>query len=365
MQEMSGVVDVAIGLLFVYGVLGLVCAMLAALVETALLNERGKTLCRGLFELFGGDRHAEQAVALLEKFYNNPLIYGLYRHDLKLSKKQRSGVTQLALPDNLPAYIAPDTFALAFVAELLGGQAYTAANLTQQLETTPLLSDSSRQSLTMLLAAANDDLNGFMMQLENGYRGMTEQAAGWYKNHSQRVMLVIALLIAVLGNVDSVTIAKSLMVDDALRKELVAAAGQYAKIGAEPSPALIEKRKAVAQLKDEIETLTGDGQQQDRLKDKQAELERARAELAELKQDVCKSQALGPKQCHAVQMQRIAALNRLGLPIGWQSDDPRNRLCCANWLEKLLGWLVTALVVAASAAMWSELLNRCRHTVRR
>ena len=358
MQEMSSIVEVVIGLIMIYLLIGMICMVLAELAEATLFKARGKLLCRGLFELFGGNRDAEQSFDMLQNFYENPLIYSHYQGNLTFSKKELKNGIKLILPNNLPSYIHSETFAKAWVAELLDTEPATVASLAQQIETTSLLSPALKQMLNNHIATADDDWNTVISSLQTGYEHMTARVAGWYKAHTLRVTLVLALVVAVLGNVDSLMLAKSLMVSDALLKEEISAAAQFAKIGAEPSPLIVEKRKTIGQLNEEIDTLKTDGNQQEALKSKQAALQLAKAELANLKQDACKTQALAPKPCYEAQLKRIATLQRLALPIGWQGDDPRLLICCSNGIEKLLGWLVTALVATLAASFWFDLLGK-------
>ncbi|MDO9106208.1 MAG: hypothetical protein Q7U57_14750 [Methylovulum sp.] len=362
MQNMSGIVDVAIGLVFVYLLLSLICCSLTEMAETVIFKERGKKLCTGLFELFGGDNgndSTQKSFAFLDAFYKNPLIYSLYKGHAAISKNSNTDKTiQLVLPKNLPSYIPPKTFALAFISQILEGQTLSTATLADNIANTPLLPDDLRISLKTLVESAGNDLNAAIQNIEDWYSGMGNRVSGWYKKHTQGVTLVFACLITVLGNVDTITIAKSLMVDDTLRQEIVNAAGQYAKIGMKPSPALAEKETAANKLKQEIESLGKDSSQDGALKSKQAELDLLNASIADIKQDYCKAQALAPKQCYSAQMKQIATLSNLGLPIGWQGDDPRTKLTCANWLAKLLGWLITALSVSLGAPFWFDMLNK-------
>ncbi|MGZ8918007.1 MAG: hypothetical protein ACXW0T_07275 [Methylobacter sp.] len=53
MQQVSGILDVAIGLVFIYLLLSLICSALTEAAE-GFLKLRGKKLCEGLIELFGG-----------------------------------------------------------------------------------------------------------------------------------------------------------------------------------------------------------------------------------------------------------------------------------------------------------------------
>jgi len=363
MQDMSGIVDVAIGLVFVYLLLSLICSSLTEMAEAVLFKCRGKKLCQGLFELFGGDNGSQKSFEFLKAFYKNPLIYGLYQNNVDISKKEpkenaQDTKTRLKLSGKPPSYIAPKTFAMAFVTQILDGHPLSTATLARQIDNTALLPPDLKKSLKVLIESAGGDLNAAIKNIEDWYSDMGDRLTGWYKRHTQGVALVIAFLITVMGNVDTITIAKSLMVDDSLRKEMVSAAEQYAKIGAKTSPMLVKKQEAATALKDDIANLSKDGTKAEQVKNKRAELELLNAEIADIKQDFCKAQALSPKQCYDAQIKQMAALSSFGLPIGWQSDDRRIQFSCANWLEKLFGWLITALAISLGAPFWFDILNK-------
>ena len=54
-------------------------------------------------------------------------------------------------------------------------------------------------------------------------------------------------------------------------------------------------------------------------------------------------------------------IEAIGLPIGWNNEDPRTRWSWPNegafWL-KLLGWLLTAFAISLGAPFWFDMLNK-------
>jgi hypothetical protein len=58
--------------------------------------------------------------------------------------------------------------------------------------------------------------------------------------------------------------------------------------------------------------------------------------------------------------EEVDRLSVLGLPIGWNSNDPRvypgtNAL---GWVSKIVGWLLTALAISLGSPFWFDLLNK-------
>jgi hypothetical protein len=218
MQQTSGILDVAIGLVFIYLLLSLICSALTESVEKWIFKYRGKKLSEGLLELFGGSEHS---LAFLNDFYKNPLIYGLYKGNLDISRKN-SGLTS---SNDLPSYIPPKTFSLALVNHLLDGQPINLDALKNSLATASL-PDNLKSSLQALVGTAGNDINQALGNIENWYSAMGDRVGGWYKRHTQLVAFVVAFGLTLIGNFDTLNIANSLMINSSLREQVVGAAGQ-------------------------------------------------------------------------------------------------------------------------------------------
>lgn len=354
MQNTSGILDVAIGLVFVYLLLSLICSALTEAVENLFTRSRGKKLCEGLYELFGGNTDSNTSFTLLKEFYKNPLIYGLYHGDLKLEQQPQPAGTEpshtspqkLLLPANLPSYIAPKTFALAFVSQILDDKPFDTATLISQINASNNLPANLKKSLTLFVNTADGDIHNALKNIEDWYSAMGERVSGWYKKHAQLIAFIIAVAIVIAGNVDTLTIAKSLMVNDNLRDQMVSSADQFIKVD------LLKTRQ---QALDGAQS-SNNQQQITQLSTEIAAIKAA----ASTKEALCQTQANDPQQCYNLQMARLAELNRLGLPIGWRNlDDPRNNPHSAEaWLEKIIGLFITAIAVCLGAPFWFDVLNK-------
>src|SRR6266446_1200928 len=102
----SQILDVAIGMIFIYLLLSLMCSAANEVIES-LLKKRAKHLEQGLRELL-------QDKALVAKVYNHSLVNGLFSGKYKSQSR------------NLPSYIPSENFALALMDLVLPGQAATA-----------------------------------------------------------------------------------------------------------------------------------------------------------------------------------------------------------------------------------------------
>ena len=71
--------------------------------------------------------------------------------------------------------------------------------------------------------------------IENWFDSSMDRVSGWYKRRAQLTILVVGFFVAITVNVDTITVAKRLSTDKALRESLVAAADAYSKANAQPS----------------------------------------------------------------------------------------------------------------------------------
>lgn len=107
--------------------------------------------------------------------------------------------------------------------------------LRNAIEDNPLLADVSRRSLITLLDAAGGDVAKARENIENWYNSSMDRVSSWYKRRVQLTLLVLGVFVAIAVNVDTITIAKRLSTDKALRESLVNAADAYAKANASPT----------------------------------------------------------------------------------------------------------------------------------
>lgn len=221
--------DVALGLFFVYFVLALVCSALNEVIAT-VAGWRSSDLERGLRNLF-------QDPQALEDFEQHPLVRGLFdpkRADkaAKAAKsKGRRFLHQTILrgqypPSRYPSYIPSRTFAtavLGFASKTIKEEKHK--DVKQQLRTldesiAKIPSEPVREALTSLLHSAQGDAVVFRQSVEQWYDDAMERVSGWYRRRVQKVLWVLAFLVAFAINADTLQIGKRLWVDPATRTAL-------------------------------------------------------------------------------------------------------------------------------------------------
>ena len=296
--------DVAIGLIFVFLVISLLCSAINELIE-AWLKHRAVDLERGIRELLDD----ADGTGFAKRLYEHPLISAMF-----VGKYDPASTT------NLPSYIPSRTFALALMDLVMPAAAGVRSGATgaspdpaaKPAAAAPLRAavekvgnDHVRQALLTLVDSAGDDVAQARANIETWFNAGMDRVSGWYKRRKQKIIVTIGLLVAIVMNVSAVTVAKTLWSNQTLRESLAAAAEKYVKA---QDPELANKAP-----KDQLRT-------------------------------------------------QMAELQSLGLPLGWtwERDDPRSikERDPGIWLERLFGWLLTGCAVSLGAPFWFDLLNK-------
>lgn len=227
----STILDIAIGLVFVYLLLSLVCTAAREIVE-GWMRHRAKDMESSVKDILG-----------------NALANSVYTHGL---------ITALSPGGEKPSYIPSQTFALALMDALATGgaaNALTAPAAPGRPAPAPLpalvQSVANIPALRTLIQAAGADAVRVRENIEGWFNNAMDRVSGVYKRRTQKIILFMGLFIVCLVNADSVQIANTLSHDAALRATLVASAQEYAK--SDPTHATGQKpEEKMKSLTDEI-----------------------------------------------------------------------------------------------------------------
>lgn len=308
-----GILDVAIGLIVIYLQLSLVCTALNELLA-AVLQRRARNLWKGVRDLLSDP----EGTGTAQKLYDHPFIKALHRNQSK------------------PTYIPSRTFALALldvVTSDTNGQPGEANRLaTLRTWAAGIPNDELRKSLLILIDDAAGNLARTRDNIELWFNNSMDQVSGWYKQRTQWITLIFAVVVTVVANVDTALVANSLARDPAARNALVAVAPELARQAPTPTPPA------------EAGGATG-----------------TTAPETSLGEDI-----KATEQKIDVIMERI---QNVGLPIGWDSPeedkkgvDPWPGWCLKEWGHQLglhfFGWLLTALAVSLGSPFWFDILNK-------
>jgi hypothetical protein len=344
---MTAILDVAIGLVFVYLVLGLLASAIAETLEH-YLRYRADYLTQGIEKLLLGG-----SADLRKRLYEHPLIKSLYTPS-RIEKLGRAGG---------PAYIPSRQFVLALLdmattspqhpagagaaaatgggsATAAGGATSAAPTVAQMLsaiaanEQSNVIPSSLATALRALVADAGDDVNKVKANIQEWFDGSMDRVAGWYKRRAQFVLLLIGATLAVGVNVDTLAIVHTLSNDAAVRSAVVAAAETYAR----ENP-----RQDAPGSPQSSETIEND-------------VKEVTSQLAELGLPVgwrfydpaVDDGIEAPKKRHHLIEQRVWPRLSSSWPADWRSQAGSH----------LLGWILTAFAVSFGAPFWFDLLNK-------
>jgi len=334
----TSILDVALGMVFIYLLLSLLCTATNELIEL-LLKKRAIDLERGIRELLQPGSESGTA-GLVEKIYNHPLVNSLFG-----GTYANSGIASGARyvkRTQLPSYIPARNFALALMDLVMPGTpagaqsgaagataapSATTAGLDQlttlRTQLQSIENPQVQRALTALIDAAAGDVARARANIEEWYNSSMDRVSGWYKRRSHIICLILGLLVAMAVNADSVLIVRRLASDRALRDQLVASANEYAQKASENNATTPPDPTPTTQCSQ----ICSD-------ESPQCKLKKTRCEIG-----------------------------ALGLPLGWSNpSDPR-----LNWhgntlgghlQEHLFGWLLTALALSLGAPFWFDILNK-------
>ncbi|HEX3531970.1 MAG TPA: hypothetical protein VH988_33340, partial [Thermoanaerobaculia bacterium] len=383
----SSVLEVAIGVVFVYLLLSLIVTAATELIS-GFLKWRSNSLWEGIRKLLDADG----AETWVKALYDHPLVNGMAQPDKFTGSPKGKG----------PSYIPSRTFAVALLevikesgsagevglnalraavdsapdsasvtdlkkklqdeiskldgtaangavaamkskaldlldtvpndVPLATAKAQVRAWLAKILAQWPLLviehlpekDQKLKRTLTSLVNESHQDVEKLKTNIETWFNNSMQRVSGWYKRKTQAVHILLAVLVTLVINVDSVLVVNALSQNQALRDSVVSEAQAFAKQGQQPAGQPIA----------DIERLQG-------------------------------------------------KLSMLDLPVGWvkpgqHTYDPENpnyrnwpgiRLykrtssqLAEEWWNTsrfhLLGWLLTAFAISLGAPFWFDMLNK-------
>jgi hypothetical protein len=191
----STILDVIIGLLFVYLLLAILCTTVNEWVA-GWMGLRSKNLQSGIRQLLDSQKGVgnDDADWFLQQFYKHPLITGMLRPGDRAH----------------PSYLPSRTFAAAVI-DVVTPQIHGALGFQDLENGVQNLPDGDvKKALFALLQNAHRDLESAQRNIENWFDDTMDRASGWYKRKTQLVTAVLAVAITVLANADTVRMVRTL-----------------------------------------------------------------------------------------------------------------------------------------------------------
>ena len=218
----SNVLEVAIGLVFVYFLLSLLCSTINEQVIARFFALRANTLEEGITSMLANS----QGNQLVTQLYENPLIKGF-------SQKAASGKPRK------PSYIPANAFAVALMSMDVV-QAYKNNTAAPNI---PI-----PESLASLINKASKDTAPDLARIETWYNDTMNRVSGWYKRRVQLIIFALGLVIAVALNIDTISIITGLSNDTVIRATIVSEAQGAAASPSNASLGTLQKSIGQIQL---------------------------------------------------------------------------------------------------------------------
>ena len=362
------VVDITLGLVFIYLILSLLASEIQELIST-LLQWRAKHLRNSIELLLSGGSESEKsdivnAIHLVQKLYNDPLINTLNqqskdkveKHFLKITKNPNE---QLIEKQSGPSYLPSETFAITLldtlkIPELINYVKHPSEEAKTNLhmilasykelkkgindptsasyktiktiygdidqkfiefvnnELPDKVPDSLIKSLGVIaqrsrikIGNLTEEINQFKNEVETWFDRSMDRASGVYKRNAKGVAILIGILVAFLTNTDTFHLVKRLSQDSVIRSTITQSASQRIDYINNPS------------ARKDIEKLLGNA----------------------------------------------------SIPIGWQNINQQFELLdttksnrvyirISQVFKLICGWIVSGFAIAMGAPFWFDILNK-------
>ncbi|MFJ7171621.1 hypothetical protein [Citrobacter freundii] len=286
--------DVLIGLMTIYFVFAIACTAIVEAIS-AWTRLRSKNLVTALDELFSGELAPDEQ--FITQFFEHPLVQSL--------SKGKYG---------RPSYIPSEIVARVVEALVVGKSVM--ATIPAGVNSLPGTAESNRIKgiLETLVVQAGNDAVSFRDAVAKQFDAVMDRASGWYKRRTQLMTFIIAVLLVVGGNIDSLNLSMVLASDSAVREKLVTIAQQK-----------VDEAKKQTQCVNHSKT---DNCAQPVTQELQSANEQYKDAVAELKS--------------------------AGLELGWKMwpEDWK------AWLAKVVGLLITVFAVSLGGPFWFDILQR-------
>ena len=232
------VIAVLIGLSFLYFILAVLCSGVKEFIA-AKLNFRAATLESAIGRMLAngesaappGSGQSSPAGAppvsnLGTAFYSHPLIQGL------------------AYKDKNPSYI-PTRYFSTVLEQILRARQIGSADYAALIHNLP--EGQLKEKLSALAERGGNEAEAVRKEIEIWFDSTMDRVSEWYKRQAQKIVLAIAVVLAIALNADSFTVFRALWQNSTLRDNVVVMA---AKAKSDMSPEQAEQQlKALEQLK--------------------------------------------------------------------------------------------------------------------
>ena len=227
----------------------------------------------------------------------------------------------------LPAYLSARTFATA-VMDIATPQKpgiITFADLEAGINNLP--AGDVKKTLLAVIQTSNNNLLQAQKNIEAWFNDTMDRVSGWYKRTTQIWTVVIAAVLVLSANADTLQIARTLWTDPTLRAELVEQAKGRTSQPQSSAPVATPNNPPPPGFVPEYPQSS--------------------------------APAATPGNSNAVSAATQPAtqgeLDELGQVVGWSHQPPASK---GQWADHILGWILSIVAVSLGAPFWFDLLNK-------
>jgi|GEM_PF-6480994 len=310
----SPILDIAIGLSFLYFLMGLITSSLNEMIMIKF-ESRPKKLKHAILNFLENDWNG-----IGEQIISSPYVKAL--------KKK---------PNGFPSKIPANAFAQSIIDVIKEGDDLPddINDIRKKIKSSTIISGEAQTWVLGILDRSYGKVENFYLGLESAYDESMDRVKEWYTHQAKRWVFVIGLLLSIILNIDSIHVIKTLWSDEAKAKELA--------MLTEQSLNNIEQDSTNSGfiLRDEKGQVLYRYTTSDSL-----------STPTELKKNY---------QQEKTNIQHTTAtIKGLPIPMGWDADNLLEEITSPNMMgqiSRILGWLMTAIAIYLGAPFWFDLLK--------
>ncbi len=315
--------DVALGLIILFTVLSITISALNELISS-FLKRRSKNLVGFLESLLAGTNLTASDI------FQETVITPQTANSKQAPAYIKAADFSVAILDLLNRYPTDNTLQVQAVSPMEGQQmdADRWRAMAQQLPPDSPL----RKVMMTTIAQAEDDVKKARTLLENWYDSSMERVSGLYKAETQIFVLILSIILVLLMNVDTITIANSLLEKQGVEAGLSSSGLLNSSVVNSAQDVIIPPSSATP-IPSATETVGG----------------------------VNQASTVPLSNAQTITTIYDTLISKLALPIGWPdpvqpATDPLGIIFYI--LRKLVGLGVTVFAISQGAPFWFDLLNK-------
>ncbi len=246
----NAVLDIAIGLVFIYVLYSLLATTISEFIAT-IFTYRGKMLERGIEQMLDGtnikirwwNRVKNYLLSLISgnrrqniQLLGVPAFSRLFQQKAKLfsndvlNHQLYRRAAEKGLSDK-PSYLSADTFTNILIDILHDDKTgpILLRNIADKIavkaqDKNDPFNNELKGILDIYLQQANGDVAHFKRLLEQWYDDMMDRVSGWYRRQANKVLLIIGVFLAVIFNVNTLSVVDTLSKEKVVRDAFVKSA---------------------------------------------------------------------------------------------------------------------------------------------